>query len=76
MEIDVAILVGWLLPPVTIEHLPWEERWLVLCTPRGISLVVTCCLADSIVVFSVTVDSYLQRDGVLINPLLSDSVFK
>ena len=44
-----------MFPPITIQWLPREERWLGQFTP-GISLVIV---------------GRLQRDGILIDPLLS-----
>lgn len=60
------------MPLVSIGCLLEDERWVGKFTPRGIPLVMACRLTYSIVLFfSVTRDSRLQMDGVVIDPLLA-----
>ena len=71
-EIDTAIPARWMIPPVTSHRFPGDERWLGQFTPRDIPLVVASQTSDfSILFFLVTTGSHLQRDGALIDPLLS-----
>lgn len=59
-EIDDAVPVRWIMPPMLIERLPGNDRWLGQFTPRGIPLAVACHLADSTIIFlSVTDESQL-----------------
>ena len=61
-----------MIPLVTNQHFLGNKRWLGQFTPRGIPLVVVGQASNSLIhFFSITDGSHLQRDGALIDSLLS-----
>lgn len=59
------------MPPLTLERMPGDERWLGQFTPCGILLVVARQLVDSTTFFfAIAEASHLRREGALMDPLL------